>query len=75
MGSDADVADRLRNGNRDYEKRFDRVFIVRAAGRSGDQILTELERRLRNDDPTERRETVDALRDIAVLRLQQVVEA
>jgi len=75
VGSDADLADRLRNGNRDYEKRFDRVFIVRAAGRSGEQILTELERRLRNDDPTERRETVDALRDIAVLRLQQVVEA
>ena len=66
-------ADRLRNGNRDYEKRFDRVFIVRAAGRSGEQILGELERRLHNDDESERRETVDALRDIAVLRLQQLV--
>ena len=70
---DADLADRLRNGNRDYEKRFDRVFIVRAAGRSGEQILGELERRLHNDDESERRETVDALRDIAVLRLQQLV--
>ena len=73
VGSDADVVDRLRNGNRDYEKRFDRVFIVRAAGRSGEQILGELERRLHNDDESERRETVDALRDIAVLRLQQLV--
>jgi 2-oxo-4-hydroxy-4-carboxy-5-ureidoimidazoline decarboxylase len=70
---DVDLADRLQIGNRDYEKRFDRVFIVRAAGRSGEQILAELDRRLRNDDETERRETVDALRDIAVLRLQQLV--
>ena len=47
VGSDdADLADRLRNGNRDYEKRFDRVFLIRAAGRSGEQILAELERRL-----------------------------
>ena len=72
-GVGTDLADRLRQGNRDYEKRFDRVFIVRAAGRSGEQVLSELERRLHNDDESERRETVDALRDIAVLRLQQLV--
>ena len=75
VGQDIELADRLRTANRDYEKRFDRVFIVRAAGRSGDEILAEAERRLRNDDETERRETVEALRDIAVLRLQQLVEA
>lgn len=73
VGVDAEVADRLRSGNRDYEKRFDRVFVIRAGGRTGDEILAELDRRLRNDDETERRETVDALRDIAVHRLQQVV--
>ncbi len=73
VGADAEVADRLRTGNLDYEKRFDRVFLIRAAGRSGEEMLDELERRLRNDDETERRETVDALRDIAILRLQQVV--
>ena len=71
---DRELADRLRTGNRDYEKRFDRVFLVRAAGRSGQEILAELERRLQNDEETERRETVAALRDIAVLRLQQVVQ-
>lgn len=74
VGNDPDLADRLRRGNRDYQKRFDRVFLVRAAGRSGEQVLAELERRLHNDDETERRETVGALRDIAVLRLQQVVQ-
>ena len=52
---------RLVEGNRAYEERFDRVFLVRAAGRDGDEILAELERRLGNDDATERAETVEQL--------------
>ena len=31
--ADADVARRLAEGNRAYEQRFDRVFLIRAAGR------------------------------------------
>ena len=61
-------------GNRAYEERFDRVFLIRAAGRSGDEILAELTRRLDNDDETERVETVQQLREIALLRLEQVVD-
>ena len=53
------VADRLVDGNRAYEERFDRVFLIRAAGRDADEILAELERRLGNDDATERDETVE----------------
>ena len=60
-------------GNRAYEERFDRVFLIRAAGRDGDEILAELERRLGNDDATERAETVDQLLQIALLRLEQVL--
>ncbi len=71
---DADVAARLAAGNRAYEERFDRVFLIRAAGRSGDEILAELTRRLDNDDETERVETVQQLREIALLRLEQVVD-
>jgi 2-oxo-4-hydroxy-4-carboxy-5-ureidoimidazoline decarboxylase len=71
--SDADVAERLAAGNRAYEERFDRVFLIRASGRDAREILRELERRLRNDDVTEREETVDQLRQIALLRLEQVV--
>ena len=70
---DRDVADRLVEGNRAYEQRFDRVFLIRAAGRDGGEILAELERRLGNDDETERAETVDQLVQIALLRLEQVV--
>lgn len=70
---DADVAARLAAGNRAYEERFDRVFLIRAAGRDTREILRELERRLGNDEATEREETVNQLREIALLRLEQVV--
>ena len=70
---DASDADRLRAGNAAYEARFGRVFLVRAAGRSSSEILAELERRLGNDEATERAETVTALRDIALLRLEGLV--
>jgi 2-oxo-4-hydroxy-4-carboxy-5-ureidoimidazoline decarboxylase len=68
-----DVAGRLAAGNAAYEDRFDRVFLIRAAGRDAEQILGELDRRLRNDDATERAETVDNLREIALLRLEQAL--
>ena len=69
-GVDASAADRLAAGNAAYEARFDRVFLIRAAGRDAEEILAELDRRLRNDDETERAETVDNLRQIALLRLE-----
>jgi 2-oxo-4-hydroxy-4-carboxy-5-ureidoimidazoline decarboxylase len=70
---DARVADALAAGNAAYERRFGRVFIIRAAGRNAEEVLAELDRRLGNDDLTERAETVAQLREIAVLRLQQAV--
>jgi 2-oxo-4-hydroxy-4-carboxy-5-ureidoimidazoline decarboxylase len=65
-----DTATRLAAGNAAYEERFGRVFLIRAAGRGAEEILAELDRRLGNDDETERAETVDNLRQIALLRLQ-----
>ncbi len=72
-GVDPADEERLRKGNAAYENRFGHVFLIRAAGRSSAEILSELERRLGNDAATERGETVAALRDIALLRLGQVV--
>jgi len=71
--ADREVTRRIAEGNVAYEERFDRVFLIRAAGRTGPQILAELERRLGNDDETERRETVQQLTEIALLRLDQLV--
>ena len=70
---DAAVMAALAEGNREYERRFDRVFLIRAAGRSANEVLAELRRRLDNDDETERAETVAALREIALLRLKDVM--
>ncbi|WP_251455214.1 2-oxo-4-hydroxy-4-carboxy-5-ureidoimidazoline decarboxylase [Microbacterium sp. Marseille-Q6648] len=71
----ADVADRIAAGNRDYEERFGRVFLIRAAGRSPQEMLAELERRLGNDDDAEVAEAVGQLAEIALLRLRRSVTA
>nr|WP_219996175.1 2-oxo-4-hydroxy-4-carboxy-5-ureidoimidazoline decarboxylase [Nocardioides humi] len=68
-----DTASRLAAGNAAYEERFGRVFLIRAAGRDAEAILGELERRMRNDDEAERAETVDNLRQIALLRLEELI--
>ena len=68
-----DTAARLAAGNAAYEQRFGRVFLIRAAGRDASAILAELERRMGNDDTAERAETVDSLRQIALLRLEEAL--
>lgn len=64
-----DVAAGIAAGNAAYEQRFGRVFLIRAAGRSPDEMLRELTRRLGNDDDAEAAEALDQLRQIALLRL------
>lgn len=71
--SDAELARRLEEGNRAYEERFGRVFIVRAAGRSGADILDHLRHRLDNSDELERAATIDQLTQIAMLRIREVL--
>ncbi|RYC04883.1 2-oxo-4-hydroxy-4-carboxy-5-ureidoimidazoline decarboxylase [Nocardioides zhouii] len=71
--ADDDVVRRLAEGNRAYEERFGRVFIVRAAGRSGPDILEHLRHRLHNSDEIERAETIDQLTQIAVLRMKEAL--
>ncbi|MCU1537596.1 MAG: uraD [Humibacillus sp.] len=71
--ADTAMADQLAAGNAAYERRFGRVFLVRAAGRTASELLAELDRRLGNDEVSERAETVTALGEIAVLRLEQAV--
>jgi 2-oxo-4-hydroxy-4-carboxy-5-ureidoimidazoline decarboxylase len=71
--SSGDVTERLVEGNRAYEERFGQVFLVRAAGRSSAEILTELDRRLDNPPDVEHEEMLDNLRQIALLRLENEV--
>lgn len=61
----------LAEGNRAYEHRFRRIFIVCAAGKSAAEILAILQRRLQNDESTELREAAEQQRQIARLRLKK----
>jgi 2-oxo-4-hydroxy-4-carboxy-5-ureidoimidazoline decarboxylase len=71
--TDSVAARRLAEGNAAYEARFGQVFLIRAKGRNAWQIVAELERRLGNDEQTESAEVAGQLREIAVLRLQEVL--
>lgn len=70
LGIDDDIQAQLEQGNAEYEKRFDQVFLIRAAGRSSQEILAELRRRLENSREQEAAETADQLNQIALLRLE-----
>lgn len=70
---DADIAGQLEDGNRAYEERFGRVFIIRAARRDAHEILGELRRRLGNSDEVERAETITQLTQIALLRNREAM--
>ena len=65
----------LAEGNREYEKRFQNVFIVCATGKSAPEILEILRRRLSNDETTELREAAEEQRKITNLRLKKWLSA
>jgi OHCU decarboxylase len=69
--ADESVTAALREGNREYEQRFGRIFIVRAAGRSSSEVLQILRQRLQNDDQTELREAAEQQRQIIQIRLRK----
>ena len=74
-GVDDDMAVRFRAANAEYEERFGHVFLVRASGRSGAELLANLRERLRNDPSTELAVAGRELVEIAMLRLGKAVTA
>jgi OHCU decarboxylase len=68
--NDVAIATALAEGNRAYEQRFGRVFLIRAAGRSAQEILDTLTQRLGNTPAEEQLVVAGQLREIAVLRLK-----
>jgi len=71
----ADASDSARiafaEGNREYERRFNRIFIVCATGKSPEEILKTLRRRLENDEHTELQEAAEEQRQITQIRLRK----
>ncbi|MCW2583671.1 MAG: Oxo-4-hydroxy-4-carboxy-5-ureidoimidazoline decarboxylase [Klenkia sp.] len=70
-----DVRDALTQGNRDYEARFDHVFLIRATGRTPEEMLAELQRRLAHTPDEERPEVLEQLAQITELRVRGLVRA
>jgi 2-oxo-4-hydroxy-4-carboxy-5-ureidoimidazoline decarboxylase len=71
--TDDATARALAEGNRTYEERFGRVFLICASGLSAEQVLAALRERLGNDPATEAAVVADELRRIALLRLERVL--
>lgn len=72
-GADSRVLEELASGNRDYEERFGHVYLVRASGRSAEEMLTRLKWRLSNDAAAERAVVRNELGEINALRLERLL--
>jgi OHCU decarboxylase len=64
----------LAEANREYERRFNRIFIVFATGKSAPEILGILRRRLQNDPETELQEAAEQQRQITAIRLRKWIQ-
>jgi len=73
LGAAADLRDLLEQGNRDYEERFGHVFLIRAAGRSAQEMYDAQRSRLGNDEDTERTVVLHELAEVVRLRLEGLV--
>jgi OHCU decarboxylase len=71
-GVDEAVRERFARLNQGYEDRFGHIFIVCASGRSGAELLRDVERRLGNDADDELREAAEEQRKITQLRLDKL---
>jgi len=73
-GSDVGTRRALAEGNRAYEERFGHVFLIFAAGRSGEEMLAELRDRLENDPDEELRIAAREQAAITRHRLEKLAE-
>ena len=67
------VKQALAEGNAEYEQRFGFIFLVSASGKSPEEILEILTRRIGNDRQTEIKSAVGEQMKITRLRLQKML--
>ncbi len=72
IGADQGVLDILAKANRVYETRFGYVFLISAAGKSAQEMLDALRRRLGNDPENELRTAADEQVKIMAARLTKL---
>lgn len=73
LAANGDLQALLEQGNREYQQRFGHVFLIRAAGRSPEEMHAALRSRLGNDPGTERTVVLHELAEIVRLRLERLV--
>lgn len=71
-GAAAETLAALADGNRRYEERFDRVFLICATGKSADDMLAALQQRLDADPADELRTAAGEQTKITALRLERL---
>ena len=64
----------LAEGNRRYMDRFGFIFIICASGKSADEMLASLNKRLQNDPETEMVIASEEQRKITRLRLEKLIK-
>jgi 2-oxo-4-hydroxy-4-carboxy-5-ureidoimidazoline decarboxylase len=72
-GAEEGTKTALAEANREYERRFDHVFLISATGRSPAEMLEAARARLANDDATEREVVRGELAKITRLRLERLI--
>ncbi len=70
---DEALAAALAEGNRAYEERFGHIYLVCATGKTGEEMLEILRRRLENDPETELRVAAAEQAKITRLRLEKLL--
>jgi len=65
------IQDHLKDANRRYEERFGKIYIVCATGKSAEEMLAILNKRLDNDEAAELYEAAEQQRQITQLRLRK----
>ncbi|MDT0302102.1 2-oxo-4-hydroxy-4-carboxy-5-ureidoimidazoline decarboxylase [Streptomonospora wellingtoniae] len=73
--AEAGLRERFAAVQADYERRFDRIYLVCAANRSARELLDDLTARMGNDAATEERVVAGELRRIALQRVGKVLDS
>jgi 2-oxo-4-hydroxy-4-carboxy-5-ureidoimidazoline decarboxylase len=69
--SDDSLKQALADGNREYERKFQRIFIICATGKTTAEILANLQYRLNNEEAAELQEAAEQQRQITQIRLKK----
>lgn len=74
-GVDDELLSALAEANDEYRRRFGFVFLIRASGRTAEEMLAALRRRLTNSPETEFANACAAQREITALRIEAIGKA